>query len=94
MKKISDWRRIARQFCHLVRDELSKDEVAQVIERNKQNPESECATHDFCDANVLMAEAFERAMDRSMRLESQVDMALVNGAWGIAKARHFKPEDC
>ena len=60
-----------------------------------------CASHDFCDANIVMADAFEQHAGRPVWLpcdaeegtcteaECDADLALWNDAWGIAKASGF-----
>lgn len=57
-----------------------------------------CATHDFCDANMVMLEAFAAAMGRDARMNddtpdgeaaSQADFALMAAAWEIARAERL-----
>ncbi len=44
-----------------------------------------CHSHDYCDANVVMMEAFELTVGRPLDMESDDDMTLVNLAWSYAK---------
>jgi len=51
-----------------------------------------CATHDFFDANVLMADAFEKTMGRPFLTDSEPsreDVTLRNMAWEIARAERL-----
>jgi len=48
-----------------------------------------CPTHDFMDANMPMAEAFERVMGRDIVLQDDGDLSLWNAAWGWARNRMF-----
>lgn len=44
-----------------------------------------CASHDHCDANVVMLEAFEERFGREPNLDADTD--LFNAAWEIARRR-------
>lgn len=51
-----------------------------------------CASHDFCDANMAMDEAFTKLMGRDLIRDdgmSAPDLELVNAAWTYAKAKHL-----
>lgn len=48
-----------------------------------------CATHDFCDANMLMLEAWEKFCLKPMRPHVAADAALWGQAWNIALSRPF-----
>lgn len=48
-----------------------------------------CASHDHCDANMPMSEAFAEVMGREIDLQNQDEIALWNEAWRIAKAEGF-----
>jgi len=97
---------IALEFCNVLRAWLTPVEMSKVIVRNRawalEGDKSACATHDFCDANMAMDEAFKRVLGRGCLLiedcvsddEKQADTNLWNEAWGIAKAANFVPFDC
>ena len=54
---------IGRIFVQLLRDELTPDEFAEMQRRNATDEYAKtgsCASHDFRDANVYMAQAFEQ----------------------------------
>ena len=48
-----------------------------------------CAAHDFCDANVAMAEAFAAVAGREPDAGAATDVALWNAAYSSALARHL-----
>ncbi len=48
-----------------------------------------CASHDFCDANMPMAEAFESLFGREPDLISDTDFNIWAEAWDLAKAKGF-----
>jgi len=48
-----------------------------------------CHSHDFCDANMSMLEAFQYVMDRTARLSDQADIDMINAAWEHAKAEYL-----
>lgn len=49
---------LAKAFCKGIKETLTPEQFAQVIERNiEESSDAICHTHDFCDANVVMDEA-------------------------------------
>jgi hypothetical protein len=83
--------KVAVEFSKLVREELA-DVLLVVIAVNRANPPSVCATHDFCDANMLMQQAFINALgvDPVDYLTEEWYVEVWNEAWNIAKAAEFK----
>jgi len=81
--------KIAREFSAMVRKELAND-LPEIIRRNN-SPEymGACATHDFTDSNLIMAESFESVMGREFDSSAQ-DSALWNRAWDIARVAGFR----
>lgn len=85
---------IARQFCVLLREYLGDEKVNVAAALNDAEKDSGvCHTHDFCDANMVMDEAF-RKIGRPIKEVPPDDATtdLWNGAWGMAKAAGFVPE--
>lgn len=90
-------KRIAVEFRRRLRSGLTKRQLGLVRSRNKAegHDSSVCHSHDFCDANVHMAEAFKVVMGRECLLpmnepgdaEIQADCDLMNAAWTLAKPR-------
>ena len=56
--------RIADAFADVLRDWLTADQWAEMQARNVVYSDGVCASHDFCDANMAMAEAFETVTGR------------------------------
>ena len=81
---------LADEFSHVLRNWLTADEMAKVIERNRaQTNPIICHSHDFCDANMAMDEAFTLLMGRSSDAADGHDARLWNEAWEIAKRNEF-----
>jgi hypothetical protein len=86
-------RMLARRFTHELRQTLTAEQMAAVLKRNAdpaQHP-GVCATHDFCDANVCMGDAFELTEGREPDASSEDDTSLMNAAWNAARAAQFDP---
>lgn len=93
---------LAIAFAAKLHEWLSPEEMKEAIARNAASADPlVCASHDFCDANMAMAEAFEATQGREIRFpsdvesgactqeESDADLAMFNSAWGLAKAAGF-----
>ncbi len=81
---------VAKTFARIVRESFDKDQMVEVNARNA-TPEYEscCATHDFCDANELMAEAFVEILGRDPEVCDEADCLVWNKAWTLAKENGF-----
>lgn len=93
MKRSTQVVAIAQTFVGFLARELSAADYAEMIRRNKEEPEylntsNACASHDFCDANMPMAEAFEKVMGHELDASSDEDVNLWNDAWDYAR-RHY-----
>lgn len=81
---------LAHEFSRVLREWLTDDEMEQVIERNAEVDDPRvCASHDFCDANMAMYEAFERVMGHPIDTRKKADVAMWDKAWNMAKASDF-----
>lgn len=85
---------IGKAFADILRDYLSPREWQEMRERNAQETDSRiCHSHDFCDANMPMQEAFERVMGRDIfnaeGTISDSDMTLWNSAWTYASENYL-----
>jgi hypothetical protein len=87
--------RIAAEFAGMLLEDLGADTLAEIIARNVNYGPSVCASHDFCDANMVMLAAFE-----SLVVASPLDLddgtpereeadRLWGAAWDVAKASSF-----
>lgn len=85
---------IADAFETELRAELSADELREAVAANRDEPNPAiCHTHDFCDANMVMAAAFERVLGRPIDLQSDADRALWGAAWSEWKSRDVVDDD-
>lgn len=82
---------VATCFARQLLDELGYDTVSRIDEENRQRRESgdwdTCASHDYCDANMTMADAFDAlGLDAA---PDTVDIELWDEAWTLAKVQGF-----
>ncbi|MBG6083031.1 hypothetical protein [Rubrivivax gelatinosus] len=92
---------LAAQFAVLLRLTLTDEEFAEVLLRNRAQTDPQvCASHDFCDANMVMFEAFRRVYGRDPALSSDDgdsaeaelsnwDTEDWNAAWELARGMEF-----
>ena len=94
--------RVAREFSAVLLEWLGKDGLETTVENNRtQTDPLICHSHDTCDANMAMLEAFETIMEREPYMDSDeeeglatrahidADWALMSSAWDMAKAAEF-----
>lgn len=86
--------RIAQDFAARLHAELGPQVITEINRRNATAAyqSGACATHEYCDANVSMAEAFEAVIGRAPEPASEDDAKLWNTAWDAARAAGFAPE--
>lgn len=90
----SDIVKLSKEFGKVIQSWLDKEEIKAVNEKNAlykaTGDEGICATHNYCDANMAMDEAFENAFGYSP-FENGIDdsVELWNGAWSMAVANCF-----
>lgn len=85
---------LACVFSEVLKVWLSPDEMREVIARNRAEPNpSICHSHDFCDANMAMLEAWEPAIGPDIDVHSDEGIALWNAAWSRAKRNDFQMVD-
>lgn len=80
--------RLAGAFVILLQRDLPRADYFAARMKNRSVGEGVCASHDYCDANMVMDEAFTGLFDRSVASTDE-DCALWNAAWDIAKAEHL-----
>lgn len=90
---------VAREFCAQVRAAFTTRILAEIVRRNRTEKyaDSVCATHDFCDANMLMAAAFSIAWGQPedvIDVGDEASAAVWSQAWGIAKRAEFNASRC
>lgn len=88
--------RLADGFSKTLQEWLTPDQMTQVMERNGKETSGACHSHDFCDANEAMLQAFKHVFGRDMLLGDDDDdgkeIQLVNRAWSVARERNFAPK--
>lgn len=82
---------LAKEFSRLLREVLTKNEFSKLVQLEKNSKEKTiCHSHDFCDPNAVMLEAFEnvhkREADVSMASE---DIGTMCEAWWEAQTNLF-----
>lgn len=65
---------------------LSGNQLYRAASRNREETDRNvCHSHDFCDANEDMADAFDLVVGRAASLSSDADLCLWNAAWDYAR---------
>ena len=81
---------IASAFCLRLRACLTAGQLASAIALNAAETNAGiCHSHDNCDANIFMAEAFEAVIGRHIDLQDDADGQLWSDAWQLAKDSGF-----
>lgn len=79
--------RLALKFARLLRDEIGQRNMREVIARNERAEYGgSCASHDYCDANVLMDAAMQSTIGHGF---TGADIPLINAAWEFARRHCF-----
>lgn len=83
---------LAKKFVDLLLLELDAKDFIKVLYRNAE-PEYEstgsCASHDFCDANMVMLDAWGYLGYGEFDPNSSADASVWNDAWHIAKRQYL-----
>jgi hypothetical protein len=69
--------------------ELNKVPLREVAEKNRSYPEGTCATHDYCDSNMVMLEAMQdlTGWTDDYIIQDQHAIALWNKSWAAFAKR-------
>ena len=82
--------KLAIEFGRVLHSWLDVQEMVEIINRNReQRDDNICHTHDFCDANMAMEEAFQNVLGRGAVVASWEDNLLWNESWSLAKRYNF-----
>ena len=87
---------LAKAFAQGILDYVEPWQFAEIKRRNS-TPEylgDICASHDFCDANMIMFFAFKEVLGREPNIgtDEEADCEIWSGAWNIAKAQMLSEE--
>lgn len=81
---------LAKEFSRVLRSWLTPEEMAKVIQLNA-TPQYHgcCASHDFCDSNMAMDEAFTKIVGHECDADVGLDAVTWSKAWDIAVKSEF-----
>jgi hypothetical protein len=57
--KLPTSKELARKFDEVLRTHVTPEEYGEILRLNREYGKNECASHDFCDANMTMLEALK-----------------------------------
>lgn len=83
---------LANEFSKIL-NEWIPEKLFEVNQRNKEPryiASGCCATHDFCDPNQAMIDAFTNLFGKEPSARNQKQNTLINNAWAAAKQAQFK----
>lgn len=85
---------IGAKFVETLREWLSPKafEIMQ-IRNTYEDDKGICHSHDFCDANMAMAEAFEMIVEREPDVADEQDVIIWNAAWEHARSKGLLLDD-
>lgn len=82
--------RLAGAFVALLYRDLTPEQFFAAQVANRGSEEGVCASHDHCDANMVMLEAFRLITGEQEAFNLSPDeVELWNAAWNIAKRDHL-----
>lgn len=96
---------LSDEFSRLIVASFTPDQLAETIAKN-HTPDYAgcCATHDYCDSNMVMNEAFENVMNREFiffddekpetQEQHREDCHLFDSAWILSKSKDFAVTLC
>jgi hypothetical protein len=81
---------LANAFIEQILTELTEEQVSACRVYIDSHPDSStCPTHDYCDSNQLMLDAFHASIGRRMDVLNDDDHALSSAAWDLARTLRF-----
>lgn len=84
---------LALRFSYGLRTVIGREHFNEMRSENaKEQNKSICHSHDYCDANQVMLDAFLDAFGREVNLQADPDTELINAAWDIAKDKYLTGE--
>jgi len=91
-KSPADITKLAKQFAKLLSEEIGDDNMKAVVAANKKEKSSGvCHSHDYCDANMVMADAFKVLdIDLEKDYPDAVQNAQIVSIWNAAWDEAFK----
>lgn len=86
--------RLAQAFIKGLAEKVGEDAMTRIRAKALEwRGRAECPTHDHCDANLVMDDAFHAAMGREADLDSDADLGLIGRAWTAARGAMERGEE-
>jgi hypothetical protein len=87
--RTQDWstvlaRILAYKFAQALREQLTPTDWRAMLRKNYGIGPGSCASHDYLDANILMAGAFIEVAGHDLDVDSEDDANLWSAAWDFA----------
>lgn len=83
-------KRLALSFADELLDTIGEADYEEVKARNATEEYARfCASHDFCDANMVMFDAFNTEIGWDCDLDNDEDTSVWNEAWELARATYL-----
>jgi hypothetical protein len=82
---------LSNAFSAIIR-EWVPDKVFEINQRNKEPyyiDNGLCATHDFCDPNQAIINAFKQVYDKEPSVQNEQHNLLIIRAWNLSKSIGF-----
>lgn len=80
------------EFSEMLKMELGPEKFKKMVRRHLDEEyvlKDICVTHEVCDPNVTMMDAFKHVMKHEPELLNDGHMAVINAAWALAKTNNF-----
>lgn len=81
---------LSTAFTSLIRSWLTESEIESVNEFNQTSGDC-CGTHNYCDANQAIIDAFSQVFGREVDISSDLDNDYCNAAWRLSRDNKFSP---
>lgn len=82
---------IGEEFGRALLKEIGDDRYNATVEANRNETAKHiCHSHDHCDANMVMDEAWRKIMGRASLIQDDYDAQLWSDAWGYWKQQAIK----
>lgn len=80
---------VAATFALYLRNEVDAHQWHQIVNQLGSTEDSSCISHDFCDANIPMMEAYEQVTKDSYFPMHDKATGICNDAWTLCRANNF-----
>ncbi len=85
--------KLAKEFSAILRSWLTPEQLTEINQKNETAAYTNAdATHDYCDPNQAMIDAFEKVFGKEIDFQSDEDSEIINTAWALARKNKFYVE--